>query len=133
VAAGSGGREHAGEDAVRSLPRPVLVRVEKPSRLHWPSWMSMLPGLDFERQGAFVTAARSRGILSWSASTLAPLAGPSWQPAQVGVGGLSGLDADPAVDGLDAVGAGDDGAQLELGDLRQVIGHPGDPQQHILE
>jgi hypothetical protein len=73
------------------------------------------------------------GILSWSAGTLAPLAGPSWQPAQVGVGGLSGLDADPAVDGLDAVGAGDDGAQLELSDLRQVIGDPGDPQQHILE
>src|SRR5580692_11773009 len=64
---------------------------------------------------------------------LAPLAGPSWQSAQVGVGGLGGLDADAAVDGLDAVGAGDDGAQVELGDLRQVIGHPGDPQQHILE
>ena len=63
--------------------------------------------------------------------TLAPLAGPSWQSAQVGVGGLSCLDADPAVDGLGAVGAGDDGAQLELGDLRQVIGHPGDPQQHV--
>ena len=29
---------------------------------------------------------------------------PSWQSAQVGVGGLSGLDADPAVNGLDAVG-----------------------------
>ncbi len=57
----------------------------------------------------------------------APLAGPLWQSAQVGVGGLSGLDADPGVDGLDAVGAGDDGAQLELGDLRQVVGHPGDP------
>ena len=54
-----------------------------------------------------------------------------WQPAQVGVGGLSGLDVDPAVDGLDAVGLGDDGAQLELGDLRQVLGHPRDPQQHV--
>src|SRR5271169_4462150 len=51
--------------------------------------------------------------------TPAPLAGPSWQSAQVGVGGLSGLDADAAVDGLDAVGADDDGAQFELGDLRQ--------------
>ena len=57
----------------------------------------------------------------------------SRQPAQEGVDGLGRLDADAAVDGLDAVGAGDDGAQLELGDLRQVIGHPGDPQQHVLE
>ena len=40
----------------------------------------------------------------------APLAGPSWQSAQMGVGGLSGLDADPAVDGLGTVGTGDDGA-----------------------
>jgi hypothetical protein len=48
-----------------------------------------------------------------------PLTGASWQPAQVGVGGLGGLDADPGVDGLGAVGAGDDGAQLEFGDLRQ--------------
>jgi hypothetical protein len=55
----------------------------------------------------------------------------SWQPAQVGVDGLSRLDADAAVDGLDAVGAGDDGTQLELGDLPQVVGHPGDPQQHV--
>ena len=41
--------------------------------------------------------------------------------------------AHAAVDGLDAVGAGDDGAQLELGDLRQVIGHPGDAQQQVLQ
>jgi len=34
----------------------------------------------------------------------------SVQSAQVGVGGLGGLDADAAVDGLNAVGAGDDGA-----------------------
>ena len=65
------------------------------------------------------------------AGDLASLAGASWQSAQVGVGGLGGPDADPAVDGLDTVGAGNDGTQLELGDLRQVIGHPGDPQQQI--
>ena len=47
--------------------------------------------------------------------TAAPLAGASWQPPQVGVGGLSRLDADPAVDGLDAVGAGDDGAPRSPG------------------
>jgi hypothetical protein len=45
--AGSGGREHAGEDAARSRARPVLVRVKKPGRLHLPSWMGMLRGLAF--------------------------------------------------------------------------------------
>ena len=34
----------------------------------------------------------------------------SLQSAQVGVGGLGGLDADAAVDGVGAVGTGDDGA-----------------------
>ncbi len=34
----------------------------------------------------------------------------SVQPAQVDVGGLGGLDADAAVDGQNAVRAGDDGA-----------------------
>ena len=50
--------------------------------------------------------------------------------AQEGVNGLSGLDADPAVNGHGAVRPGDD-AQIELGDLREVVGHPGDPQQHV--
>ena len=61
----------------------------------------------------------------------APPAGVSWQSTQVRVDGLSRLDADAAVDGLDAVGAGDDGAQLEFGDLVQVVDHSGDPQQHV--
>ena len=56
-----------------------------------------------------------------------PLTAVSLQSAQVGVGGLSGLDADPAVYGLDPGLPGDDGTQLEFGDLRQFIGHPGDP------
>ncbi len=34
----------------------------------------------------------------------------SLEPAQIGVGGLGGLDADAAVDDVGAVGAGDDGA-----------------------
>ena len=63
--------------------------------------------------------------------TPAPLAGSSGQPAQVGVGGLSGLKADPGIDGLNAVRAGENRAQFELGDLRQVIGHPGDAQQQV--
>ena len=57
----------------------------------------------------------------------------SSQPAQVGVGGLGGLDADLGVDDLGAVGTGEDGVQVEFGDLRQVIGHLGDPQQHVLQ
>ena len=54
----------------------------------------------------------------------------SSQPAQVGVGGLGGLDADLAVDGPGPVGAGDD-RQVEFGDLRQVVGQLGDPQQQV--
>ena len=60
----------------------------------------------------------------------APLTGVLWQPAQVGVSGLGRLEAHPAVDGLGAVGAGEDRIEFELGDLRQVVGHPsadGDP------
>ena len=49
----------------------------------------------------------------------------------MGVGGFGGLDADPAVNGLDAVRADHNGPQIELGDLRQVLHHPGDPQQHV--
>ena len=48
-----------------------------------------------------------------------------------GVGAFGGLKADPGIDGLHAVRAGEDRAQLEFGDLRQVIGHPGDAQQQI--
>ena len=55
----------------------------------------------------------------------------SWQSTQVRVDRLSRLDADASVDGLDAAGAGDDGAQLEFGDLVQVVDHSGDPQQHV--
>ena len=54
-----------------------------------------------------------------------------WQPTQVDINRLRGLNADPAIDGLDVVGSGDDGAQFQLGDLRQVLDHPGDPQQHV--
>jgi hypothetical protein len=59
------------------------------------------------------------------------MAGPSVQPPKVGVRGVSRLKADPGIDGLHAARAGEDRAQLELGDLRQVIGHPGDAQQHV--
>jgi hypothetical protein len=111
---------------VRSRPRPVLVSENKPGWLHSPGRMSMFQGSTFSGHGEFVTAPVA-GLLSPGRSS-APLAGASWQPTQVGVGGLGGLDADPAVDGPGAVGAGDHGAQLELGDLRQVLGHPGDPQ-----
>ena len=56
----------------------------------------------------------------------------SGQPAEVGVCGVDGaLKADPGIDGLHAVRAGEDRAQLELGDLRQVVGHLGDPQQQV--
>ena len=55
----------------------------------------------------------------------------SWQPTQVDINRLRGLNADPAIDGLDVAGAGDDGAQFQLGYLRQVLDHPGDPQQHV--
>ena len=55
--------------------------------------------------------------------------GLSLQSPQVGVGGLGGLQADPGIDGLHAVRAGENRAELELGDLRQVVGHPGDAQQ----
>ncbi len=37
------------------------------------------------------------GVLVWAAGAPASLADASWQPAQVGVAGLSRLDADPAV------------------------------------
>jgi hypothetical protein len=33
--------------AARSRPRPILVRVKKPGRLHWPSRVSMVRGLSF--------------------------------------------------------------------------------------
>ena len=56
----------------------------------------------------------------------------SGQLAQECVDGLSGLDADPAVNGQGAVGPGDD-AEIELGDLRKVVGHPGYPQQDVLQ
>ena len=59
------------------------------------------------------------------------MAGRSAQPAEVGVGGLGGLKADPGIDGLHAVRAGEDRAELELGDLRQVVGHLGDTQQQV--
>jgi hypothetical protein len=49
----------------------------------------------------------------------------------VGVSGFGGLQADPAVDCLDAVRTDDDGTQLELADLRQVLDRPGDPEQHV--
>jgi hypothetical protein len=56
------------------------------------------------------------------------MAGRSVQPAEVGVGGLGGLKADPGIDGLHAVRAGENRAELELGDLRQVVGQLGDTQ-----
>ena len=59
------------------------------------------------------------------------MAGRSVQPAEVGVRGVGGLKADPGIDGLHAVRAGENRAELELGDLRQVIGHPGDAQQQV--
>jgi hypothetical protein len=55
------------------------------------------------------------------------------QLAQVGVGGLRGLDADPGVNGHGTLTAGDDGTQVQFGDLREVVGHLGDPQQHVLQ
>ena len=59
------------------------------------------------------------------------MAGRSRQPAEVSVGGLGGLKADPGIDGLHAVRAGENRAQLQLGDLRQVVGHLGDAQQQV--
>ncbi len=59
------------------------------------------------------------------------MAGRSAQPAEVGVRGLGGLKADPGIDGLHPVRAGEDRAQFELGDLRQVIGDSGDAQQQV--
>jgi len=59
------------------------------------------------------------------------MAGRSVQPAEVGVGGVGGLEADPSIDGLHAVRAGENRAELELGDLRQVAGHLGDAQQQV--
>ena len=63
--------------------------------------------------------------MSWAATGL------SLQSAKVGVGGVGGLQADPGIDGLRAVRAGENRAQLEFGDLWQVIGHPGDAQQQV--
>ena len=59
------------------------------------------------------------------------MAGRSVQPAEVGVGGLGGLKTDPGIDGLHAVPAGENRAELELGDLRQVVGQLGDAQQQV--
>ena len=55
------------------------------------------------------------------------------QLAQVGVGRFGGLDADPGADGQDAIRAGDDRAQVQFGDLREIVGQLGNPQQHALE
>ena len=49
------------------------------------------------------------------------------QSAEVGIGEFSRLDADPAIDGPDAISADDDRTQMELGDLRQVVGQAGNP------
>jgi hypothetical protein len=38
---------------------------------------------------------------------------------------------DLAVNGLGAGGPDDDRAEVEFGDLRQVVGHLGDPQPHV--
>jgi hypothetical protein len=91
----------------------VLRSQDTPGRRHHGA-----PAANIDRKDPEIHAARNT-------------MGRSRQPAQEGVDGLGRLDADAAVDGLDAVGAGDDGAQLELGDLRQVIDHPGDPQQQV--
>ena len=55
----------------------------------------------------------------------------SAQPAEVGVFWCGGPQTDPGVDGVNAIRPGDHRAQLELGDLRQVVGHLGDPQQQV--
>jgi hypothetical protein len=42
-------------------------------------------------------------------------------------------DLDPGVDDVGAVGAGDDGVEVKLGDLGQVLGEPGDSQQQVAQ
>jgi hypothetical protein len=53
--------------------------------------------------------------------------------AQVDGGGLGRLEADPGVGGQRVVAAGDDRAQVQFGDLREIVSHAGYPEQHVLE
>ena len=54
-------------------------------------------------------------------------------PAQEGVPGFCQADSYPHVRAPDAVRPGDDGIEVQLADLREIIGEPGDPQQRIGE
>src|SRR6202034_2504682 len=42
-------------------------------------------------------------------------------------------DLDPGVGDVRAVRTGDDGVEVELGDLGQVLGEPGDTQQQVAQ
>ena len=57
----------------------------------------------------------------------------SAQLTQVGVHRVGGPDTDSSVEHLGAIGKGDDRVELQLGDLREIIGYLGDPQQHALD
>ena len=68
------------------------------------------------------------GLVQPGGNLLARTAGRiSGQLAQVGVGGLASLDADPAIDGPGAIRTGDDRTEFQLGDLREIVGELGDP------
>ena len=57
----------------------------------------------------------------------------SAQPAQEGIPGLCRADPHPHVHAPDAALPDDDGVEIQLADLREVISKPGDPQQRIRE
>lgn len=48
----------------------------------------------------------------------------SAQSAQVGIGVLSWYDADPGIHGAGTVRAGDNGIEVEFGDLGEILGQP---------
>lgn len=51
----------------------------------------------------------------------------------MGIGWLGRLDTDPGVDHVRAVRAGDHGVEVELGDLREVVGEPRYAHQDVLQ
>jgi hypothetical protein len=57
----------------------------------------------------------------------------SEQPPQEGILGLCRADPHPHVHTVDAVLSDDDGIEIQLADLREIIGEPGDPQQRVSE